>query len=85
MRRSQKKAFEMFIDFKNKFLALNRLLTAKLFEKKKIEKVLEEKKVKVKEDKKKKEESLLNKKYEEFEQKLKTKKKLTTNDLLGGK
>ena len=82
LKSSQQKAFNMFIDFKNKFLALNKLLRYKLFEERSIKGKLENRKIKQEQDKQKKEKELLDKKYKEVEEKLKTKKKLTTKDLL---
>ena len=78
LKSSQEKAFKMFIDLKNRFVALNKLLKYKLFEERKVKDRFEEKQEKAKA----KEEELLNKKYKEVEEKLKTKKKLTTEDLL---
>jgi len=82
LKSSQQKAFNMFIVFKNKFMTLNKLLGYKLFQEKKIKSGLEQNKIKFEEVKKQKEGKLLDEKYKQVEEKLKTKKKLTTDDLL---
>ena len=73
----------MFIGFKNKFVSLNKLLGRKLFEERQIKGKIVKKHEEVKVDKERKEKELLDKKYKEFEEKLKRGKKLTTEDLLG--
>jgi uncharacterized coiled-coil DUF342 family protein len=82
LKASQKKAFGMFIDMKNKFFALNKILRYKSFEEKKVKSNIESNNIKREEYKKQKEEKLLDEKYRKIEETLKTKKKLTTNDLL---
>ncbi len=79
----QEKAFKMFMDFKTKFFALNKLLSYKLFEEKKIKGKIEDISKKRAEEKRMKEEILIDKKLKAAEEKLRTKKKLTTEDLVG--
>jgi uncharacterized coiled-coil DUF342 family protein len=82
MRKIQQEAFNMFIKMKNEFSKVNVLLKAKLLRVNKIKGELgDDKKVKLRtremEDRRK-----IEIKAKEVEEKLKTKKKLTTDDLL---
>ncbi|MCD4666238.1 hypothetical protein K8R47_00315, partial [archaeon] len=82
LKTKQEEAFKKFLDLKNQFTGLNDQLKDKLKESGEIRKK-EEKEIKfVKEKKKKKEEKDLESKTKEVEEKLKTKKKLTTEDLI---
>lgn len=83
LRTGQNMAYKMFSEFKTRFFALNKLLSYKLFEEKKIKGKIENTNKRLAEERKKAEEILLDKKLKRAEEKFRTKKKLTTEDLLG--
>lgn len=83
LRTGQNMAYKMFGEFRMRFLALNKLLRHKLFEEGRIHNRIEDNRKRAAERKERETEILLEKKLKEVEEKLRTKKKLTTEDLIG--
>ena len=82
LRKSQEIAFKTFLSWKNKFMSMNRTLKNKLFEAKKIDDEIINKKKKIEEKEKEKEKKIIAEKAKKVEEKFKTTKKLTTEDLI---
>jgi uncharacterized coiled-coil DUF342 family protein len=78
----QEKAFKKFIDFKNKFLEVNEELKNKLVKAGKIQEKINAIDSNLKRKREKEKKQIFEKKTKEIEEKLKNKKKLTTEDLL---
>lgn len=83
LKSGQEKAFKMFFDFKTRFTALNNLLRYKLFEERKIKGRIVNEKNKLTVERRQLEDKVADRKLKEAEEKLRTKKKLTTKDLWG--
>jgi len=82
LKNSQEKAFNTFLLLKNKFLSLNKVLKYKLFEAKKINEQISNKKKQKEEKKKEFEKKIIEEKAKIIEEKFKNTKKLTTEDLI---
>jgi len=82
LKKEQEDAFSKFLELKNKFLKLNEILKNKLSKvngyKKKIGNLVQKDKISIK----KKEDAVLEVKAKDVEEKIKSKKKLTTDDIL---
>lgn len=88
LKKIQEAAFNKFIELKNKYLKLNKAYKAKLEEARPFKEHLEKEYKSVKQQQTEKQARILKQKTEQVEEKIKKKKKLTTEDLLvfqGGK
>lgn len=88
VKKTQEDAFNKFIEFKNKYLELNKAFKAKLEEAKPFQEQIEKEQQNTKQQYVEKQAKILKQKTEQVEEKIKKKKKLTTEDILafqGGK
>lgn len=82
VKKVQEDAFNKFIEFKNKYLELNKAFKAKLEEAKPFQEQIEKEHENVKQQYAEKQTKILKQKTEQVEDKIKKKKKLTTEDIL---
>ncbi len=82
VKKVQEDAFNKFIEFKNKYLELNKAFKVKLEEAKPFQEQIEKEHENVKQQYAEKQSKILKQKTEQVEDKIKKKKKLTTEDIL---
>ncbi len=82
LKQTQEEAFQIFIEYKNQYLKLNQELKTRLEHQAKLRSFFEKDKVLLKMEHERKQHETLKHKAADVEEKIKTKKKLTTEDIL---